>query len=93
MNYPISKLIWIPFVLGGCDFIFPPCTNFKREVCACDDAGAMMCELAEAAEEKAQEYKDNDDDDTNSGNDGDDDDDEQDGPDIASNAEEATRRR
>ncbi len=63
MNYPISKLIWIPFVLGGCDLIFPPCTNFKREVCACDDAGKMMCELAEAAEEKAQEYKDNDDDD------------------------------
>jgi hypothetical protein len=63
MNYPMSKLIWIPFILGGCDFLFAPCTNFKKEVCACDDAGAMMCELAEATEEKAQEYKDNDDDD------------------------------
>jgi hypothetical protein len=63
MNYPMSKLIWIPFMLGGCDFLFPPCTNYKKEVCACDDAGAMMCELAEATEEMAQEYKDNDDED------------------------------
>ena len=61
MNLPTATLMWIPMVLGGCDLIFPPCTNLKREVCACDDAGPVMCDVAETAEEKAKEYKDNDD--------------------------------
>jgi len=62
MKSSAATLMWIPVILGGCDFLFPPCTNFKRVVCACEEAGADMCDVAEAAEENAQEHKDNGDD-------------------------------
>jgi hypothetical protein len=50
-------------LLSGCDLLFPPCTNYKRKVCSCDDAGTAMCKAAEAGEKKAKEYKQDGDDD------------------------------
>ncbi len=55
-----------PFLLvflSGCDLLFPPCTNYKRKVCACDDAGTAMCKAAESVEKQAKEYKEDGDDD------------------------------
>ena len=62
MNFAATASIFLPLFLTGCDFLFPPCTNYKREVCTCDDAGAAMCKVAEAVEKQAKKYKDNDDD-------------------------------
>jgi len=62
MNFATTASIFLPLFITGCDFLFPPCTNYKREVCTCDDAGAAMCKVAEAVEKQAKKYKDNDDD-------------------------------